>query len=187
MHDDGLIDRVMFTLCLGRNGGYFQIGGFDGTGFIEAEPTWVTMLSRNSDFLVTLNGMSMNNHYIVGSNESYRMMIDSGTTFTYFPRPLYNLIESHFKWFCAMDPKANCKGKMKFDRPGYMCWEVDVSQFKEGVIEFYRSMPILRFHLEASPGQKTDTYSYDWYPSEYLYNEKINDYCVAADIQSNNI
>jgi hypothetical protein len=34
MYEKGLIDKMMFTLCLGRNGGYFQIGGFDGTGFI---------------------------------------------------------------------------------------------------------------------------------------------------------
>jgi len=67
MHDNGLIEKVMFTLCLGRNGGYFQVGGFDGTGFIEEEPTWIDLISRNSDFHIFLNGMSMNNHYIKGT------------------------------------------------------------------------------------------------------------------------
>ena len=110
-------------------------------------------------------------------------MIDSGTTFTYFPRPLFNLIETHFKWFCAMDSKNNCKGKLNFTRSGYMCWDVDVSQFSEGPIEFYRSLPILRFHFNASPGQESKEYSYDWYPSEYLYAESDSEYCVAADLQ----
>jgi hypothetical protein len=66
MKNRGLIDKLMFTLCLGTNGGYFQIGGFDGTGFIEAEPTWVPMVSRNSDFFVTLKGMMINNHEMKG-------------------------------------------------------------------------------------------------------------------------
>lgn len=68
MHDKGLIDKLMFTLCLGRNGGYFQIGGYDGTGFLETEPTWVSMMNRNSDFHVEMTGMSMNNHVIKGSD-----------------------------------------------------------------------------------------------------------------------
>jgi hypothetical protein len=48
-----------------------------------------------------------------------------------------------------MDPEANCKGEMRFEKEGYLCWEVDVSQLKEGILEFYRSLPILRFHLQA--------------------------------------
>ena len=100
MKDKGLIDKMMFTLCLGTNGGYFQIGGYDGTGFIEDQPTWVPMVSRNSDFYVTLKGMKMNNHEMKGMPQSYRMMIDSGTTFSYFPRPLYDMVETHFRWFC---------------------------------------------------------------------------------------
>lgn len=43
MHERGLIDKLMFTLCLGNNGGYFQMGGYDGSNFIESKPSWVPM------------------------------------------------------------------------------------------------------------------------------------------------
>lgn len=149
MYDDGLIEKLMFTLCLGRNGGYFQIGGFDGTGFLETEPAWVPIIDRNSDFIVKLKGVSMNNHFIKGSDSGYRMMIDSGTTFTYFPRPLFNLLETHFEWFCAMDPDNNCKGGIQFTQPGYLCWHYDQSLFPNGPIDFFKSLPIIRFSFDA--------------------------------------
>lgn len=87
----------------------------------------------------------MNNHFIKGSDSGYRMMIDSGTTFTYFPRPLFNLLETHFRWFCGIDPDNNCKGGMQLNHPGYICWHYDQSLFPNGPIDFFKSLPIIRF------------------------------------------
>jgi hypothetical protein len=33
----------MFSLCLGKNGGYFQIGGYDGTNHLE-DVEWVPLM-----------------------------------------------------------------------------------------------------------------------------------------------
>jgi hypothetical protein len=33
MKEQGLIDKKMFTMCLGMNGGYLQLGGYDRQGF----------------------------------------------------------------------------------------------------------------------------------------------------------
>ena len=30
MKDEGLVESKMFAICLGKNGGYLQIGGYDG-------------------------------------------------------------------------------------------------------------------------------------------------------------
>ena len=138
------------------------------------------MLYKSTDFYITLKGVSMNNHFISGSNQEFKVMIDSGTTFTYLPRSLFQMIENHFKWFCASDPENNCKGKLMFDKPGFMCWEYDSSLFPDGPSLFMKSLPILRFTFDSESGP----YSYDWYPSEYLYMETDQQYCVAADIQS---
>jgi hypothetical protein len=123
--------------------------------------------------------MSLNNHVMKGTQNNYRMMIDSGTTFSYFPRPLFDLIKVHFQWFCGMDPQNNCKGKMSFQQEGYLCWDYDGSLFTDGPSDFFKSLPILRFFFDAEDGS---TYSYDWYPSEYLYKETDGSYCMAADI-----
>lgn len=91
----------------------------------------------------------MNNHYMKGSDNSYTMMIDSGTTFSYFPEPVYDLIETHFKWFCSMDSNNNCKGKMDFHKRGYLCWHYDDKLFPDGPIEFFASLPILRLLMDT--------------------------------------
>jgi hypothetical protein len=54
--------------------------------------------------------------------------------------------------------------------------------FPDGPSEFMKSLPILRFSFDTVTGAP---YSFDWYPSEYLYKENDTLYCLAADIQSN--
>lgn len=44
MKEQNIINNLIFTLCLGKNGGYFQIGGYDNTGHLEKKSlTWVPM------------------------------------------------------------------------------------------------------------------------------------------------
>lgn len=44
MQEQGIIDKKMFSMCLGKNGGYFQIGGYDKTGHIDDQDvTWLKM------------------------------------------------------------------------------------------------------------------------------------------------
>lgn len=35
MHEYGLIEDRIFAICLGKNGGYLQIGGYDGKGHLD--------------------------------------------------------------------------------------------------------------------------------------------------------
>lgn len=37
MKKAGIIEREMFSLCLGKDGGYFQIGGYDQTSHLAGE------------------------------------------------------------------------------------------------------------------------------------------------------
>ncbi len=84
MKEKQLITTQMFSLCLGKNGGYFQIGGFDGTSHISNEVTWIPTWETHA-YKFSLFGLSMNNHYMAGSEEFNVGVVDSGTTFTYVP------------------------------------------------------------------------------------------------------
>jgi hypothetical protein len=94
MHDKGIIEKRMFSLCMGKNGGYLQLGGFDSTGHLE--PVQWTNLKQSQNYLVTLHGLSMNDHFIEGSEVYTEGFIDSGTTFTYLPTRLFSLVKLHF-------------------------------------------------------------------------------------------
>lgn len=52
----------------------------------------------------------MNNHLMAGSEEFSIGTIDSGTTYTYIPYKLFNLLVTHFDWFCSLDRANHCKG-----------------------------------------------------------------------------
>ena len=113
-------------MCLGKDGGYFQIGGYDMTGHLadksrnnSQEPTWINLdLPAKNDFKVPLNGISMNNYPMEGTDSQYQAFIDSGTTFTYVNSENYEAIKKHFNWFCSIDPKNHCKGRLRFEREG---------------------------------------------------------------------
>jgi hypothetical protein len=48
--------------------------------------------------------MSMNDHFIEGSEVYKSGFVDSGTTFTYLPSNLFRLVKKHFEeWFCPAD------------------------------------------------------------------------------------
>ena len=73
MFEQKIIDKRQFAMCLGKNGGYMQMGGYDKTGHIgkteqEKEVGWVKILNKNDDFKVNFRGMKMNNHFMNGSD-----------------------------------------------------------------------------------------------------------------------
>ena len=47
MKEQGIIEKRTFSMCLGKNGGYFQMGGYDKTGHLDDEAnsdvTWMLM------------------------------------------------------------------------------------------------------------------------------------------------
>lgn len=99
MYHSKIIEEKTFTLCLGKNGGYMQIGGVDEQGNLEEKLTWASLI-KGEDFKIGLKGVMMNDHLISGSAAYNVGFIDSGTTFTYFPSNLYKMLKIHFDWFC---------------------------------------------------------------------------------------
>ena len=117
MKEQGIIEQRIFSMCLGKDGGYFQIGGYDMTGHLpdkssnnNRDLTWIDLLYAQSDFKVALNGIAMNNYPMQGTTSQYETFIDSGTTFTYVSSENYYAIKKHFEWFCSIDPTNHCKG-----------------------------------------------------------------------------
>ena len=159
----------MFSVCFGKYGGYVQFGDYDGRGHL-GDTFWVPFLDQN-DFRIGLAGMSMNDHFIHGSQRFKVGFIDSGTTFAFLPVSLYQQLRIHFDWFCAKDG-FNCKG-IRSDSNGEICFKLTETTF----MTFYESFPIIRIKLV---GQRGILYDYNWYPSEYFYLVAENLYCLAA-------
>ena len=186
MKEQGIIENRIFSMCLGKDGGYFQIGGYDKTGHLvdkkrdnSLDVTWIKLLRIGDDFKIPFRGIRMNNHQMAHTQSQRVAFIDSGTTFTYLNKRNYKAIELHFSWFCSLDDN-HCKGTMDFSRTGYLCFSYDEKEFPDGPYDYFRSFPILRFDF----GTEEEGYVLDWYPSEYLYRQKASRYCVALDVDN---
>lgn len=171
-----LIDKEAFTLCLGKDGGYFQLGGSDGQGFVDPALQWVGSWDTDA-FQVTLLGASMNGHAIAGSEEFSIGVIDSGTTFTYIPHKLFNLLVIHFDWFCSLD-QTHCLGHRDRNEQTNICFAYDESKFPTGPKEYFQSYPVLNFLVSDIEGKRAEM---KWFASEYLYRDRRDRYCLAVE------
>ena len=127
------------------------------------------------NYNIELKGLSINSHFIAESEQFNVALVDSGTTFTYIPSGLFDLIDKHFEWFCDSDRANNCKGgKIDVDeRSTTICFYYNEREFPEGPKKYFMSYPVLNFHV--------DGFEIKWYPSEYLYRDKDNQYCMAIE------
>lgn len=108
MHQAEIIDNQTFALCLGKNGGAFQIGYHNDTLHLDKEISWIP-LKKTHDFKVAVKGISLNNITIPNTHQYNTGFIDSGTTFTYLPKQLFKDLEKAFHVFCSLSEK-HCLG-----------------------------------------------------------------------------
>lgn len=145
-------------------------------------------------YKLKLDGISMHDHFLLGSESIRHAFVDSGTTFTYLPPDIWDSLMYHFDYFCNKTKNIKDKHGHKLYCPGdrfltnsqgeqVMCFNYDASLYESGgphtTRDFLMSYPILRFHAKDLDGKAT---TIDWYPSEYLYREPSGSmYCLAAD------
>ena len=100
MKTQGVTNKLMFNICLGKNGGWMQIGGYEQEKLLET-PKWFKLTNPNvPNYRFTLSGVSMNDHFMDGSKLWNVGFVDSGTTYTYVPKMMWKSIMLHFDYFC---------------------------------------------------------------------------------------
>ena len=53
----------MFTLCLGKDGGFFQMGGYDTSYHLTPQIKWVPLIKDDPyAYRIKIGGISMNGH-----------------------------------------------------------------------------------------------------------------------------
>ena len=147
MYDQHLIEHKMFSLCLGKDGGYFQLGGFDATSHLTKNVSWIPLVKENHAYTIQLKGIRMNGHMMGSTHIFTAGIIDSGTTFTYVPQKLFTILMDHFDWFCLLDPNNHCKGKRIHTGAdsNTICFQYDEQKHPDGPKDYFLSYPVLNF------------------------------------------
>lgn len=102
------LHKDMFAMCLGRQQGLLTVGGVYHRPLLE-EFQYVPLSSQGVFYQVQVSGVFVDNEMVVGTG-SYTPIIDSGSTFTYFPRALHQETKKLVDKFCSTNQGIKCLG-----------------------------------------------------------------------------
>lgn len=124
---------------------------------------------------------------IEGSDKWVVGFVDSGTTFSYIPTKMWNVLAKYFDKFCLLAKNQGdgnshkyCPGK-RFNSVAsgqqVMCFAYDQKKYPNKK-EFFMGFPVINIFAYDHNGEKQRI---KWFPSEYLYLEDNSKYCMTAD------
>ena len=139
----------IFALCMGSEGGFMTVGGYNESAHTEAVQ-WAS-LHQSTFYSVRVGGIKVNGKAIDWDTEEtspyYKLetIIDSGTTFTYIHGGTLSRVLSSLKSHCR--GAGNCRGKrVSVSLEPNECYEYR----EEGSGSrrmFFRSFPVIEFAI----------------------------------------
>lgn len=152
-----IINKNVFSLCLGLEGGYMSLGDIDTTYHTSKKIDYLPLIN-NTDYLINVTGIQLGNNGrslfdLVG-------LIDSGSPFTFLPKNLFNILVTEFDQYC-LDKKGNNKcGKFQMENEiGYCASFEDRESLFKTVNE---NWPVITLQL----GKNIE---FKWKPINYYY------------------
>ena len=177
MNKVGAINSNIFGLCLAPMGGYFTMGKIN-TTFHKEKITYINMEKNSLFYNVNMQGIYVSGGKINNFHKSkYSMIIDSGTTISYFPYDIFNSIVDSIKSICNSYEKKDSCGVYKYDRDLGACFLFeDIKKLETALIYYW---PNFTFILP--------NYNYKWTPQQYFFNDTNNKRvrgCMGFNYQS---
>ncbi|KAH9252196.1 hypothetical protein BASA81_009788 [Batrachochytrium salamandrivorans] len=172
------LHRDMFSICFGRTQGLLTVGGVFHRPLLEGLQ-YVPLVDAGRAFY-SVNVMSI----IVGSNPvaststQYTSMLDSGSTFTYFPRQLHANTRLAVQAFCQQPNK--CRGVLNPSstpgediRDSLVCYSPPTLEGGMTVADWLVSdFPQLAIQFDANTRMCLS-------PKSYFFKSTSNVYCIG--------
>jgi hypothetical protein len=125
------VDTNIFTICLATWGGRLTIGGYNSTYHTDLSSSGITWLSMRAShyYFVFPEGLALEGvkgkrrrqqrtTVATGQHAFGVSIIDSGTTYTYFPGPVFHALVDNLDLYCK--EHMNCGAS----REGSECWRL---------------------------------------------------------------
>ena len=176
MKKQGLIENNIFSICLGLDGGQFNIENWNSNFHEENEEKKILDLKNYdwSDFIkIPIDSLFVDDLIVLFDFSVYKFdsfshaFLDTGTTMTYFPVNLFSEIEKNFEAFCGKNSE-NCDSHDTMEN----CYNNSNSSKSE----ILKSFPILKFKIENN--------MFEWLPKNYLIFTE-SEFCLGFEKESN--
>lgn len=166
------INPNLFSMCLAEWGGKLSVGGWEPSYHLNSTAAQWIPLDSTGYYSIPLQRIVLNGKDLgVNVNMMGTALIDSGTTFTYFPAEVFNRLTAALVEFC------NGVGGCSAHQEGPDCWRLDggstdpgqfptltlsfdggaVVQWPSRAYLFQRGEPSLWCHAFADNGAEPDT------------------------------
>jgi len=146
------VSTEIFSICLATWGGRLTVGGFNTTYQRPGSLQWMPM-NPSHYYFVFPEGLYLNAVPSMAQNHASEFgiaIIDSGTTYTYFPPPVYDALVAELDSFCRVN------GGCEATRSGTECWRLLDPQAEPA------AFPTLQMKFRG--GSVTA-----WAPTDYLH------------------
>ena len=161
-----IIDRNIFSLCFGPEGGYMSLGEIDTKFHLENDIKYIPLINTSTNYLFNILGILVGNTKV--HKTSITANIDTGSTLSYLPKTLYNNIYAQFTKLCSDKKGNNLCGNFKWENGlGYCTIFKDNDTLLKAVKQYW---PTITFELYKNR-------LYTWKPHNYYYyyyDNKIN-------------
>ena len=159
-----IIDKDIFSLCFGPEGGYMALGEIDTKFHLENDIKYIPLVNTSNNYLFYIDGILVGNTKV--HKTSINANIDTGSTLSYFPKTLYNNIYAQFTKLCLDKKGNNLCGNFKWENGlGYCTIFKNYNTLLKKVKQYW---PTLTFELYKNR-------LYIWKPlNYYYYDNKLN-------------
>lgn len=150
LYNSKVIKRNIFSLCLSHEVGYLSIGKIDTSYHFSKNINYVNLIDLNLEFYyIKLNYIQVGKKKIEYNSIA---SIDSGTSLTYFPNKIFNLIMKQYLKICK-----NCGNLRRIEQYGYCAKVKNLEEMNEIAINWKDIIIAL------------DGYKFIWKPENYLF------------------
>ena len=155
LYKNKIISKHLFSICLGQDDGYFSIGDIE-TSHHKTDIEYIPIINGEKNFYINIQQIKIGEKII--KNE-YRGFIDSGTTISYFPNQIYNVLMDEFKSVCGKIGKK-CGVFKDVSGLGYCGFFNSIEEKEKALNEYW---PNITFYFEGHTYILTaNDYNYDY-------------------------
>ncbi|CAK0873720.1 unnamed protein product [Prorocentrum cordatum] len=161
--DTAHVNTDVFAICLATWGGRLTVGGYNSSyhlGGGGGELHWVAM-NAGHYYYVSPRGLSLGGpspvELVYGPDSFGYTIVDSGTTYTYFPEAVYARLAGALALFCEQAQH----GAVQVEDG---CWDLDGDEAVD-------AFPPITFEFAEA--------NIDWWPRSYLHRREGQTWCLA--------
>jgi hypothetical protein len=155
-----VIDKNLFSLCLGSEGGYMSLGEIETTYHHSKKINYIALAENSQYYSFYFNGIILGNNKLSFSTK-VKAFVDTKKSFSYLPKAIHKSLIKEFYDFCTSKKGKNKCGKLVTDKDYGYCVDFKDRQTLLKTVNYFWPNITLQFN----------NFNFIWKPINYHFNK----------------